>query len=66
MKRKIKDKTIYGGLFVDKYYIILDDGEDYQVTQKEFDKLKVGDEIEDPNPILDEIAKISQENGLYD
>ena len=46
---KIKKKTIYGGLFVDKYYLILEDDTQVQVSFKEWEKYKVGDIYNEAN-----------------
>jgi hypothetical protein len=55
MKKIITDKTVYGGMFVDKYYLQLK-GEQWprQVRPEEWDKYKVGDEY----PVLDKSSKV--------
>ena len=39
---RIKQKTIYGGFFVDKYYLILEDDTQVQVSFKEWQSYKIG------------------------
>ena len=40
----ITNKTTYGGMLVDKYFVILDNGEDVQVSSAEWDNYEIGDE----------------------
>jgi hypothetical protein len=52
-KKTIIDKTVYGGMMVDKYFLHFNDGTDMQVSPREWDQLKVGDEYiieEVPDP----------------
>ena len=48
----IKDKSVYGGMMVDKYFLHFNDGTDMQVPFYEWDQLKAGDTyyIEDVVP----------------
>jgi hypothetical protein len=64
---KIKQKTIYGGLFVDKYYLILEDGTQAQVSFKEWESYNKDDNYisKKTTSCLNELAKIAQKNGLY-
>lgn len=66
---KIKNKTIYGGLFVDKHYLILEDGTQVQVPFKEWESYKKGDNFDyisnQTVSCMDELAKIAQKHGLY-
>lgn len=64
---KIKKKTIYGGLFVDKYYLILEDGTQVQVPFKEWESYNKGDNYISKQTVscMDELAKIAQKHGLY-
>ena len=39
---KIKQKTIYGGFLVDKYYLILEDDTQVQVSFKEWESYQIG------------------------
>jgi archaellum component FlaC len=70
-KKVIKDKTVYGGMFVDKYFLHFEDGTDIQVPFYEWDQLKVGDEyiIEeiipdsfgvDPDPFVEAMKDIAE------
>jgi hypothetical protein len=43
-KKIIKDKTCYGGMYVDKYFLHFEDGTDEQVNFGIWDQLEVGDE----------------------
>jgi hypothetical protein len=43
-KKIIKDKTVYGGMYVDKYFLHFEDGTDEQVNYGIWDQLEVGDE----------------------
>lgn len=43
-KKIITDKTCYGGMMVDKYFLHFDDGTDEQVNFGIWDQLQVGDE----------------------
>ena len=43
-KKIIKDKTVYGGMYVDKYFLHFEDGTDEQVNYGVWDQLEVGDE----------------------
>ena len=38
----VEQKFIYGGMFVDKYFCKLDNGEDIQVSQRDYDRNDVG------------------------
>jgi hypothetical protein len=40
---KIKEKTIYGGYLVDKYFLILEDGTQIQVPFCDWERYKVGE-----------------------
>ena len=40
---KIKSKTFYAGLFVDKYFFILENGTQVQVPFRDWEKYKIGD-----------------------
>jgi hypothetical protein len=40
---KIKQKTIYGGYLVDKYFFILENGTQVQVPFRDWEKYKIGD-----------------------
>lgn len=48
MNKKIINKTIYGGMLVDKYFLILDDGTEIQVRFSEWEKYQKGDEYPQP------------------
>jgi hypothetical protein len=63
----IKQKTIYGGLFVDKYFFILEDDTQIQVPFSDWEKYNKGDNYisEEIKSRLDELTKIAQKNGLY-
>ena len=39
----IVNKTVYGGLFVDKSYFVVDNGEDIQVSSEDWDEYEIGD-----------------------
>ena len=43
-KKIITDKTCYGGMMVDKYFLHFDDGTDEQVNYGIWDQLEIGDE----------------------
>jgi hypothetical protein len=43
-KKIISDKTSYGGMYVDKYFLHFEDGTDEQVNYGVWDQLEVGDE----------------------
>lgn len=64
---KIKSKTFYAGLFVDKYFFILEDDTQVQVPFCDWEKYNKGDNYisKETKSRLDELAKISQKNGLY-
>ncbi len=64
---KIKSKTFYAGLFVDKYYLILEDDTQAQVPFKEWESYKKGDNYvsKQTESCMDELAEIAQKNGLY-
>ncbi len=64
---KIKSKTFYAGLFVDKYYLILEDDTQVQVPFSEWESYKAGDNYisKETKSRLDELARIAQKNGLY-
>jgi len=64
---KIKRKTIYGGMMVDKYFFILEDDTQVQVPFSDWEKYNKGDNYisEEIKSRLDELAKIAQKNGLY-
>jgi hypothetical protein len=40
---KIKQKTIYGGYLVNKYFLILENGTQVQVPFRDWEKYKIGD-----------------------
>jgi hypothetical protein len=40
---KIKQKTIYAGLLIDKYFFILEDDTQVQVPFRDWEKYKIGD-----------------------
>jgi regulator of replication initiation timing len=44
MKQIIVDKIVYGGMLVEKYFLILDDGTDLQVPYREWELYNKGDE----------------------
>jgi hypothetical protein len=44
MKQIVIDKTVYGGMLVEKYFLILDDGIDIQVPYREWELYNKGDE----------------------
>ena len=64
---KIKQKTIYGGYLVDKYYLILEDGTQIQVPFSEWESHKAGDNYisKETSSCMDKLAKIAQKHGLY-
>ena len=64
---KIKEKTIYGGYLVDKYFFILEDDTQVQVPFSDWEKYNKEDNYisEETKSRLDELAEISQKNGLY-
>jgi hypothetical protein len=64
---KIKSKTFYAGLFVDKYFFILEDDTQVQVPFSEWEKYNKGDNYisKETKSRLDELARIAQKNGLY-
>jgi hypothetical protein len=64
---KIKSKTFYAGLFVDKYFFILEDDTQVQVPFSEWESYKAGDNYisKETKSRLDELARIAQKNGLY-
>ena len=64
---KIKSKTFYAGLFVDKYYLILEDGTQAQVPFKEWESYNKGDNYISKQTVscMDELARIAQKHGLY-
>jgi hypothetical protein len=64
---KIKKKEIYGGLFVDKYYLILEDDTQVQVPFCDWEKYNKGDNYisKKTESCMDELAKIAQKHGLY-
>jgi len=64
---KIKQKTIYGGYLVDKYYLILEDDTQVQVPFCDWKKYNKGDNYisKETKSCLDELAEIAQKNGLY-
>lgn len=64
---KIKKKTIYGGLLVDKYYLILEDDTQVQVPFKEWESYNKGDNYisKQTASCMDELAEIAQKHGLY-
>jgi predicted transcriptional regulator len=43
-KKIIVDKTVYGGMLVEKYFLILEDGTDIQVPYREWELYQKGDE----------------------
>ena len=49
---KIINKTIYGGMLVDKYFLILDDRTEIQVRFSEWEKYQKGDEYPQPTESL--------------
>ena len=64
---KIKSKTFYAGLFVNKYYLILEDDTQTQVPFKEWESYNKGDNYISKQTVscMDELAEIAQKNGLY-
>jgi len=64
---KIKKKTIYGGMMVDKYYLILEDDTQVQVPFSEWESYNRGDNYisKKTESSLDELAEIAQKLGLY-
>lgn len=59
-KQTIINKTIYGGMLVDKYFFIFDDGTDVQVPYKEWSFYKIGEEYprkKAPDSLLVEAMK---------
>jgi cell division protein FtsB len=66
----IKDKSVYGGMMVDKYFLHFNDGTDMQVPFYEWDQLKAGDTyyIEritdsfgvDPDPFVEAMKDIAK------
>jgi len=44
---KIKGKTYYAGLFIDKYFLILEDGAQIQLPFKDWESYNVGDIFQD-------------------
>jgi hypothetical protein len=54
-------KSIYGGMYVDKYYLQLDNNEDVQVRSKEWDSYQVGDRYPKKKKIKEE-TKPKQRN----
>jgi hypothetical protein len=45
MKKQIViDKTVYGGMLVEKYFLVLDNGIDLQVSYREWELYQKGDE----------------------
>jgi uncharacterized protein with HEPN domain len=45
MKKQIViDKIVYGGMLVEKYFLVLDDGMDFQVPYREWELYQKGDE----------------------
>ncbi len=64
---KIKSKTFYAGLFVDKYFFILEDDTQVQVPFCDWERYNRGDNYisKETKSRLDELAKISQKNRLY-
>jgi hypothetical protein len=64
---KIKQKTIYGGYLVDKYFFTLEDDTQIQVPFSDWEKYNKGDNYisEEVKSRLNELAKISQKNGFY-
>ena len=55
---KIINKTIYAGMLVDKYFLILDDGTEIQVRFSEWEKYQKGDEYPQPTE-----SETMDENG---
>lgn len=43
---KIVDKTSYGGMLEDKYFLVLENGDEIQVRLPEFESYKIGDKYE--------------------
>jgi hypothetical protein len=43
---KIKKKTVYGGMLVNKYFLILEDDTQIQVPFKEWESYNIGDVYE--------------------
>ena len=62
-QKKIVEKRIYGGMLVDKYFLIFDDGMEIQVHFHEFEMYRKGDEYPFRTPItFDEAMKDIEEN----
>jgi hypothetical protein len=61
MNKKIVNKTIYAGMLVDKYFLILDDGTELQVRFDEWEKYKKGDQYPWPES-FDKAVKDIEEN----
>lgn len=64
---KIKQKDIYGGMMVDKYYLILEDDTQVQVPFSEWESYNRGDNYISKQTVscMDELAEIAQKLGLY-
>jgi len=64
---KIKQKTIYGGYLIDKYFFILEDDTQVQVPFCDWERYNRGDNYINKETVscLDELAKIAQKHGLY-
>jgi hypothetical protein len=64
---KIKQKTIYGGFLVDKYFLILEDDTQVQVPFGDWERYNRGDNYISGQTAscMDELAEIAQKNGLY-
>lgn len=43
---KVKSKHVYGGLFVDKFFLTLEDGSTIQVSEEDYNKYKKGDDYD--------------------
>ena len=58
-QKRIIDKKIYGGMLVDKYFLVFDDGMEIQVHFHEFEMYRKGDEYPFRTPItFDEAMKV--------
>lgn len=64
---RIKQKTIYGGFLVDKYYLILEDDTEIQVPFCDWERYNRGDNYisEQTASCMDELAEMAQKHGLY-
>jgi archaellum component FlaC len=71
-KKTIIDKTCYGGMMVDKYFLHFDDGTDEQISPEEWDQYKVGEKypkeesLEAVDKICKQIEEVYRENEYKD